>query len=263
MTKINDVESLQITCRIIDPRTLLLTGDFVEEVEKIGHEKLNREKIIKLKHADGISVEEENTITLKGVKYKVQGIMREGELIGPNTVYKIHTVLPRVNKTSQLLFPFLGYDREYFKWSSYFLGAFVGTEEYGDYGNSLYLYYRFNGTTEYMAFESFLESHPCYTQHWDTDDYHVLYEYSIPEGYIGDFNLILQGKYSEISPKAKNRILTFHRSNEQRPIGQILSRSTKRRKKLERDLGVEIDPSYELWDPFDPDEEIFLNRYRI
>ena len=73
----------------------------------------------------------------------------------------------------------------------------------------------------------------------DPDKYHTLYKFKVPETWQNDINLIMEGKYSQISPKAKERIIEFHASNRNKPIGQVLYRCAARRQQMEKDLELE------------------------
>lgn len=189
--------------------------------------------------------------------FKILAIEKDVSTI--NSSYLLKTQ-KKITKTSLFIMPFLGHDRRHFNWDYSFVNSFIGTEKFGDYGSSLYLLFKFNGEVD---FEEKLQSHPCYKNTSDPDKYQTMYEFNMPDEFSEDIAKILKGKYSEISVQAKNRILTFHNSNENRPLGQILSKAEERRLKMQIDLRHDIPEGNELTDCFNPEDEIFMNKFII
>lgn len=250
--KITDGSTLCIT--VTSPRIISVSP--IKEKYEI---RDNDGKLIGLDFCGDIIFNTDETIKIHKQKFKILYIEKEfsPEKGGPAYLLKTQK---RISKTSMYIMPFLGYNRHYFNWQSSFVNAFIGTQQDGDYGSSIYLLFRFSSD---FGFEEKLELHPNYIETLDPDPYHTLYQFNIPEEYAEDVGLILEGKYSEISLGAKNQILDFHNSRYDRPLGQILSKSEDRRRKMEIDLGHPIPKGNELLDRFTIEEEVFMNKFII
>lgn len=201
-----------------------------------------------------------DTVTVKRQRFRVHKItkMRTEKGVHVNGYY-LHTAV--LNKSSMFVLPLLGFNRAYFRWNFDFMNCFVRTEDNKE--EFIYLWYKFTPSQEMEDLEEKLIGHPNYVDQEDVDEYHVLYKFSVPEKYKEDYRKILKGKYSYITDVAKERILDFHFSAKDRPLGKILYRDPSRRKKMESDLGVSIPEELDLHDPFYAEEEFFYNHYRI
>jgi len=209
---------------------------------------------------DGMLFKSGQEILVGKGTYKINNIKKFDSNGEHGAGYYLYTC--ETNKSSMFLLPFLGEDRGKMKWNSTFLNCFIGTEAWGSTG-SLYLWYRFNGTPEGLLFEQKLLNHPNYLATHDVDKYHALYEFSVPEQYLDAYELILEGKYSKIEDSVKQRILEFHFSTKERPLGKILYKSPARKADLEKYLNVHIPDDVELHDVFYERDEIFYDKYII
>jgi len=219
--------------------------------------------IVGIDYCGEYKVDRNEVINLNKTKYKVLKINKVKHNGTKPAYYKL-TTSSGLTKTFNFIMPLLGDSRNYFKFNTQFINAFMGTEQDGDYGSSLYLLYRFSGSTNYTDFEASLVDHPWYESTVDVDKYQVLYKFDIPEEHKMDVGLILSGKYSQVSVKTKERILRFHNTRETSTLGQILSKSPKRKAKLEADLKCDPIPNnLDLYSPFKPEEEIFRDYLRL
>jgi len=198
---------------------------------------------------------------IKRQRYMVEKISKIMSTVGTHIVgYHLH--ITEINKSSMFVMPLLGYNRGYFRWNTDFVNCFIGTEDEGsDY--TIYLWYKYTASIEMEKLETRLKEHPNYVGQEDVDQYHVLYKFSVPEKYLDDYMSVLDGKYSYISDVAKERILDFHSSKKDRPLGKILFRDEGRRRKMEKELGVIIPDGADLHDPFYEEDELYYNRYRL
>tara|TARA_R110000796_G_scaffold43634_3_gene107175 strand:+ start:17818 stop:18627 length:810 start_codon:yes stop_codon:yes gene_type:complete len=229
------------------------------------YEELDSEgNIIGINYCDEYKINKSGIININKTKYKIQDIKKVKHNGVKPAHYKIATT-STLTKSFNFIVPFLGGNRHTFKFNSHFINAFIGTEKDGDYGDSIYLLYKFIGTVEFTTFEASLIDHPWYVETKDVDQFQVLYKFDIPTEHKKDVNLFLQGKYSSVSVSAKERILTFHGAKETSTLGQILSKSKKRKDFLEKDLVLEtpIPSNVDLFDKFKPENEIFRDYLRI
>lgn len=202
------------------------------------------------------------TIKMDKDTYKIDKIIRSNDPGASGYQLIIHTL----TKSSNLIMPFLGKSRQFFRWGDNFCNCFIGTEEAGDYGSSIYLLYRWDGTKRFVEFEESIQSHPWYTGSWEPDKHHSMYEFCIPEG-DKDINAVIKGKYSHISVTGKEQILKFHGHNDEHKMAQIFRRDPVLREKMIRDLSiktrVEMPEDAELLSKFVIDQEMYLEKFRI
>ena len=168
----------------------------------------------------------------------------------------------KLSKSSQFTLPMLGNSREYFKWNTSLCNVFLGTED-GSIKNRILLLYRMNTSKEYLEFEAMLENHPMYVKSHAYDVYHDLVEFRVPERFKEDYTLLINGKYSQISEELKKRIVKFHYLTSNSPISQVIHKSETRRKKLEKDLKVDIPEDLDLLDPYNIENELCSDKYML
>lgn len=219
-------------------------------------------RLIGLNCCGDFTIQEGEILTLGKQKYKIQEITRESSQASDGAGYYLH-VHKKLSKTSNFLLPLLGSNRNAYRWTQNFANSYIGLENDGDYGDSLYLLYRYDGTKLFAEFEADIKEHPWYEQTIDTDPYHVLFKFNFPEEVKEEVNLIINGKYSKISEQLKTRILDFHLSGKDRPLGQILYKSPQRKKALEEELGGKIPEDLDLLDAFKSEDEVFMSKYII
>lgn len=252
--------------KVINNRVIFVQG--IKEDSEIYDDKGN---LVGLNYCEDLKIQRGITLTIKKNKYKIlelQKVSNSQNVVKQGYYLFIHK---KLTKTSTFILPFIGVSKAYFRWNLDFTNAFLGIEEDGNYGEYLYLLYRFNGDIGFSEFETRMKAHKMFISLKDPDKHQVLFKFKLPnEGIIKDsINLILEGKYSKLSEEVKEHILKFHDSSKDRPLGQILFKTEERRKFLEKDISkfntskVIIDKNAELFDKFIPEEEIFLNEYII
>jgi hypothetical protein len=221
--------------------------------------------LVGINYDDEFSIKVGETVPIKKHRYKIQKITKMTTVKGKHVKgYHLHAA--QLSKSSMFMFPFLGYNRSHFRWNSDFMNCFISREgedlEKGEV-NYIYLWYKYVPSIQMEEFEEQLKSNENFVDFEDVDKYHVLYKFSIPDKYKEDCRKIIKGKYSYITEIAKERILDFHFSSKKRPLGKILYRSSERRKKMEKELGIIIPPDVDLHDPFYMEEETFYDKFKI
>lgn len=100
--------------------------------------------------------------------------------------------------------------------------------------------------------------HPLLRNTYDLKDY-MIFEFDIPDQYIEDFYLFIDGKYSKMSDDYKEEILALHMSNPKiyEKLEVILYPSKKDIKKLAEFLDVELPKDAEVFDKIDLKKELF------
>lgn len=197
-------------------------------------------------------------------KYKILEIVKESTngFAGPG--YYLYIQPQGLSRSSTFIMPFIGHTQQDLRYNNEFINCFIGTEADGDYGSNIYLLYRYSGTLEFARFEDQLLNHPLYEETIEVDKFQTLYSFRIPEDKKDDIDKIIKGQYSKISENSKQRILDFNSDNHPNStLHQILYKSRERRIKMEYDYDCIIPEDNELLSPFDPEKEIFMNRYII
>lgn len=134
-----------------------------------------------------------------------------------------------INKTSHWLLPFIAKDEEELGYDTCLINAFsFNTDEnYLSYEKG-YLFLTYRYLKEYDFFLNKLRDHKnCTLVNRVHSRYEYLYIFKIPEQWINDVNLIINGKYSQISENAKKRILAFHKLTKDGRTGNILYKDDK------------------------------------
>jgi len=123
--------------------------------------------------------------------------------------------------------------------------------------NSIFILLKFSKSSRFKAQEEYLIKHECFVRTIDINNRYVLYEFIIPDNFIEDYKLLLDGKYSLISKQAKERIITFHyNSQEGGLIKKILIREESLIKHYEKELDVNMNypDRIELYSKFDEND---------
>jgi len=160
----------------------------------------------------------------------------------------------RATKSTIFLCPMLGGRRELFYWDKLLVNAFCAIP-YED--NIIALLYRFCGDAEFTRFEAALEQFRNFKYKIDTDPYHVLFVFDVPEETRTSYEHFVNGRYSEIDDIVKLKILDYHGFNMDGSTAKILFKSPSLKKELEEQLDVTIPDENELHSPPKLNEETF------
>lgn len=190
-------------------------------------------------------------LTIDGVNYVVNKI-RQG------TDYYYYCVQERATKTSQFIMPILGYSYEYFDFKESFYNSYL-SENY----HSIFLVYKFINSEEYLQLEERLQKHSNFVRIIDPNPNIVVFEFTLDEKYWKDIDLIMRGKYSNISTTLKSKICIFHKFGVQSKTYKVLYRDKKLREDMSEEYGFEITEEYELMSKPIISEELWRNSEAI
>ena len=209
-------------------------------------------KIIALKSSDdkGPNFTKGLTIEIKKRKYKVEIINRYK--ISNNIYYDIS--MAKRTKSSTFIFPMLTGNRRLFLWKSLFVNCFLHTEEDK---NCISLLYRWSSDPVFLKFEKALSKFKSFKRRYDPSPNYVMFVFDIPKKYKKEYQLFLKGKYSKFSQDYKLHILNFHKLDMDSEVAQILFRSKRRRKALEKKLNCSLPEDSELLSIIDNYEEVY------
>ena len=88
-----------------------------------------------------------------------------------------------------------------------------------------------------------------------------MYIFDPPSKHLEDYNKIIEGKYSQIDDTYKLKILDYNNLEIDSAMGNILFKSTQRRLKMEKELGVDLSEDAELFSILDMNLETFDSEY--
>lgn len=223
----------------INGRTVRLTGDLSKcETEQI-HDVIYK-LTCHLKDCDlEINIGETLHVTKKS-KYKVN-IIRPGLNFGKTICYDLSVA--RLTDSSIFILPLMGMNRKLMLWDSLFVNAFCETEEDKE---CICILYRFSGEAKFARFESALCSFRNFRRRIDTDPYHVLFVFEVPDDAKTSYRAYMDGRYSQIEDEWKLKILEFHGFDIDGHTGKILFQSSNLRQDLEHKLDVVLPKNAEL-----------------
>lgn len=93
-----------------------------------------------------------------------------------------------------------------------FENCFMGDANHTELGEGIFLLYNYQLTLDYIKFERKLELVPEYTNDYDyADEKQVMYQFTIPEEHVADFEHFKAGNYTKFSENLKKKILAFWR----------------------------------------------------
>lgn len=150
-----------------------------------------------------------------------------------------------------------------------FINCYMGDEKYPVFSEepNVLLLYRFIGTKEFLKFEDMFKNCSNFVSAYDPYSCFVMYVFKITD-FVEDYKLIVQGKYSKISERAKERILEFHGlllKGNKSEIAEVLYRLPPAYLRMEKELNkglpesqwVKIPRDQEISSVFNPEREIF------
>lgn len=182
--------------------------------------------------------------------YKVNMINKVGK--GQRPEY--HLSIAQRTKASLFILPMMPQPKNFYLTGTRLLNAFVRTPEHD---NVIALLYRFSGQKTFLGMESSIRHTPGFISAEDMTSSTVLYTLNVPDRFMEDYTLFLQGSYSRMSEAYKERILRFHEMGPSSAIGQILYKSEDRKKSLEEMLETRLPPDAEVFSSPDLDKETY------
>jgi len=153
-----------------------------------------------------------------------------------------------INKTSHWLLPFVAKNEEEIGYDIVLRNAYIFTEkEEYDYYKEGYIFLKYSYLKEHDYFLNKLKDHSnCVFVDRLYSRFEYVYIFRIPEQWLNDVNLLIQGKYSKISQEAKKKILNFHKLKVTGDTGKILFKDKDYLLQLQNEFKVDCDfPEYE------------------
>ena len=190
------------------------------------------------------------TVKIKRVKYKINII----EKVKIKNKLRYNISMAKRTKASTFMMPMLPGNKQLYFWNKLFVNCFIATEEDDE---CLALLYRWSSDLKYIKFEKILSEFNFFKRRYDPSPNYVMFVFHIPKGYRREYRAFKMGKYSRFSKEYKLDILDFHNADVQDELGQILFKSTERRRLLEEKLDAQLPEDSELLSIINIEEETF------
>jgi hypothetical protein len=130
------------------------------------------------------------------------------------------------NDTLRFILPMLytkNYNNDFF-YNQYFLGAFMSDINNPILEDKLLLVYQYIPEAEYITFEMGLQDHPNYDGQYEYEGQDVaVYVFDIPTKFQGDYILINEAKFANISPSLKLNISKMWNLSSQDMLFEVLT----------------------------------------
>jgi len=224
-----NIELLNAKTIIIEP-----TSPFNKEwLDKFHLKKVEFSIDNKIEIGDKIDLTFTNTVSPYSSYYRVNYIYKEDK-------FKLRINEFEDNMSSTYILPLLGIKKEHLLIRTNFINCYVKHFDFNHIlGEYVYLIYRYIPINYYAKFIEILQKQKgCISYLKDQDKRFDCFVFKTNEEFINDVKLLLKGKYSKISDKAKKLILNFHnQTNPETPLSQILYKGTLRRNELEESFG--------------------------
>ena len=237
------VEIQQLKFRVVDARTFRISG-MTNSI--IAHKK--EKNIVSLELTDKV-IPLGETVSFLDHKYKVNFIDKKES----KGVLYYDLSVARPNISNMIILPMLGGTKKLFLYNK-LVNCFINHKEYKD---KIILVYEHTIKDFHEALLKFKN----FVKYIKLEGRHKMYIFNPPTKYLKDYKEILKGKYSQISPEYKTKILDYNNFDITSAMGHILFQSKERKEKLEKDLGVELDDSAELFSILDMKLETFDSEY--
>ena len=186
------------------------------------------------------------TIEVRKQKYKINLI--EQRFIGGILVYDLS--IAKRTKSFTYLLPMLGPGKEFFMLGK-LVNVFIKTQ---NNDNCIALLYRYSADPLFLQLEKAYKQFSYFREVEDVDPYHVLFVFNVPNKYKNIYKLFIKGKYSHFPQIYKLHILDFFNLDKHSQVCQILFRTEKRKKILEKVLNATLPVDSELYSIIDERE---------
>jgi hypothetical protein len=148
------------------------------------------------------------------------------------------------NKCSFLILPMLGYNKDFFGWSKNLVNCFIKDLNYPEYDNHIILKYEYPKVLNEKDIQDMVtqeanlnELSDFLVKRYEPSVNSSVFIYLVPKEHQSDYDWFRYGKYSKLSPKFKEQILSFHQGTNIKGIIGVLSRNQVMLKNLHKNLG--------------------------
>jgi hypothetical protein len=159
------------------------------------------------------------------------------------------------NLTTYFGLPLLGWNKAMYE--PFLINTYIKHDLVEGYEDCVFILMEWSDDSKFKKVEDILTKHKSHQAQYDVDSdgKYVMFIHKIPDKYIVDYRLYLDGKYSQMSKNAKNLVKASSIIGE--TIHQILNKDKKLWKHYNRKCGP-LEEDAEVW-PCVADENILKN----
>jgi hypothetical protein len=213
-----------------------------------------KDELLSLEFPKGKKISIGETIKIKKIPYKINII--DSIIIDDELFYDLKVASP--TKSSLFILPMLGGNRTLLFYDSLLVNTFIETNEDED---CIALLYRKSTKKVFKEFCELLLKTKSFKRTYEPTKYHVIFIFNIPYKQKFNYKIFKKGQYSKFKDEYKLKILDFHRWDIDGPMGQILFKSSERKKQLEERLDAILPEGSELYSIMNKKEETFNENY--
>ena len=128
-----------------------------------------------------------------------------------------------INQAIKFILPMIttGNMKDIFFMNKYLIGCYIGDVNMPKFQDKIMLVYNFSMNMDFITFEKKLSKNPYFLNDMDYDyeaENIVIYVFNVPKEHLEDYQLVLEGKYSELSNDLKLKILKFWGDEQERSL---------------------------------------------
>tara|TARA_A100000172_G_C3040230_1_gene110153 strand:- start:353 stop:1102 length:750 start_codon:yes stop_codon:yes gene_type:complete len=214
-------------------------------------------ELLSLEFTNGKVISKGENLIIKNKSYKInliQKTKRKGILF-----YDLKTC--NRNKACLFVTPMLGGNKSLWFYTQSLINTFIGIKD--DVEDKIILLYKTSRDPLFLKFLNTIQKFKAFEEVRDLDKDHLIVIFNVPKKHKKDFLKFKNGKYSEMSQLYKVKILEYHEMSVEGIIGQILFKSKKRKRKLEKMIGMELPDDAEVYSIPNPKTELLNTNYYL
>lgn len=214
-------------------------------------------ELVSLEFTNGKVISKEELITIKNKPYKINIIQQKTR---KNVLFYDLKTCERT-KSSMFVTPFLGGNKSLWFYNKALINTFLGIE--GEFDDKIVLLYKRYSDPLFLKFIDVIQQFRSFFELRYLNKHHVLAIFNVPSKSQKNYNKFKNGEYSKLSKLYKLKILEYHKMEVEGAVGQILFKSPKRRRKIEKMVGMEIPDEAEVYSVPNLKEELFNINYYL
>jgi hypothetical protein len=243
------VNGTNISFQLLSATSIRILGN-TEDIIPYYYDK----ELLSLELPEGKKISIGETIKIEKIPYKINII--DPIMIDDELFYDLKVAI--TTKSSLFILPMLGGSRKILFYDKLLVNTFIETDEDED---CIALLYRKSNKIAFKILSKTLMERKSFKRMYEPSKHHIMFVFNIPYGQKSNYKSFKNGKYSEFKDTYKLQILDFHRHDIDGTMGQILFKSSIRRKKMEIDLDAIIPEDSELYSIMTQEEETFNENY--
>ena len=214
-------------------------------------------ELVSLEFTNGKVISKGEHLTIKNKPYKINLInrtKRKGILF-----YDLKTC--NRNKSCLFVTPMLGGTKSLWFYNKSLINTFIGIKD--ELEDKIVLLYKTSKDPLFLKFIYTIQKFKAFEEIRDLDKDHLIIIFNIPKIHKKNFLKFKNGKYSQLSQLYKLKVLAYHNMSVEGIIGQILFKSKKRKRKLEKMIGMELPDGAEVYSVPNPKTELLNTNYYL